>query len=97
MDGQIGVVTIIPEQMGVVNPLLILVMIPFFDYAIYPVLEKFGLLTRPLQRLAVGGLIAAAAFVVSALLEFKIEVTIRYSETSILLVLSEKWCEVIAN
>ena len=48
--------------------------IPIFDKLIYPALEKCGLLTEPLPRMVVGGLLTAIAFTLSGLLEFKLEV-----------------------
>ncbi|KAL1457207.1 hypothetical protein WDU94_001862 [Cyamophila willieti] len=59
------------DQMQVINPFLILAMIPLFQYFIYPIIARCGIST-PLRKLATGGLLAAVAFVVSALVEFKI-------------------------
>ncbi len=36
MDGQIGSVIILPDQMQVINAALILIFIPIFDKGIYP-------------------------------------------------------------
>lgn len=74
MDGSLGWFTIKPDQMQVINPFLILAFIPLFDSVLYPGLAKCHLLTRPLQRLSTGGLLAALAFVVSAIVETKLEV-----------------------
>ena len=35
-----GLFTILPDQMQVANPVLILLFIPLFDYVIYPMLSK---------------------------------------------------------
>jgi solute carrier family 15 oligopeptide transporter 1 len=74
MDGNIGFTEIKPDQMQLLNPLLILTFIPLFDCAVYPILQKFGL-RRPLQKLTLGGILAAVAFLVSGLLEVKLEKT----------------------
>lgn len=74
MNGNIGFMEIKPDQMQVINPLLILVFIPIFDCAIYPCLAKVGL-RRPLQKLAAGGILAAVAFTISGLVELKLEKT----------------------
>uniref|UniRef100_A0A8D8V3U9 Oligopeptide transporter 1 n=1 Tax=Cacopsylla melanoneura TaxID=428564 RepID=A0A8D8V3U9_9HEMI len=66
--------TIIPDQMQVINPFLILAMIPLFQYFVYPIIARCGIST-PLRKLATGGLLAAVAFVVSALVEFEIRGT----------------------
>ena len=72
MDGELWGYTIKPDQMQVINPLLILGFIPIFDCIIYPMLSTIGI-RRPLQKLTLGGLLAAVAFVASALVELKIE------------------------
>ncbi|KAL1130535.1 hypothetical protein AAG570_011781, partial [Ranatra chinensis] len=73
MNGQLGSYYLLPEQMQALNPFLVLMFIPVFDYVIYPVLTKLGLLTKPLQRLGAGGILAAIAFIVSAMVELKVE------------------------
>ncbi|KAM7348686.1 yin isoform 2-T2 [Cochliomyia hominivorax] len=72
MDGELWGFTIKPDQMQVINPLLILGFIPIFDYVIYPLLALIGI-KRPLQKLTLGGLLAAGAFVLSAFVELKLE------------------------
>lgn len=62
MNGDIGFYTILPEQMQVVNPVLILIFIPIFTYYVYPLLAKCHLLVTPLQRMVCGGFLAAVAF-----------------------------------
>ncbi|XP_018793021.1 PREDICTED: peptide transporter family 1 isoform X1 [Bactrocera latifrons] len=71
MNGEIFGYVIKPDQMQVVNPLLILGMIPLFTYVLYPILAKVGI-KRPLQKLTLGGLLAAIAFLLSAALEVKL-------------------------
>lgn len=66
MDGDLGFYTILPDQMQVVNPLLILAFIPLFTYGVYPLFAKFNLLKSPLQRMVAGGFLLAIAFVISA-------------------------------
>lgn len=74
MNGELSGYVIKPDQMQVVNPLLILGFIPLFDWFLYPLLAKFGI-RRPLQKLTMGGLLAALAFVLSGLVELKINAT----------------------
>ena len=41
MNGEtFGLFTILPDQMQVANPVLILLFIPLFDYVVYPLLSK---------------------------------------------------------
>ncbi|XP_075230334.1 peptide transporter family 1-like [Lycorma delicatula] len=73
MDGTLGWYTLKPEQMQVMNPLLILVFIPLFESVLYPLLARCQLLTRPLQKLSAGGILAAVAFFISALVELRLQ------------------------
>ncbi|KAK4313634.1 hypothetical protein Pmani_015038 [Petrolisthes manimaculis] len=75
MDGQIGQWDIKPDQMQVVNPLFILLLIPVFDKCVYPWLEGRGWLKLPLQRMLLGGVLAGVAFIMSAVLELNLEST----------------------
>ncbi|KAH8338870.1 hypothetical protein KR074_007847, partial [Drosophila pseudoananassae] len=72
MDGNVLGYHIKPDQMQVVNPLLILAFIPLFDYIVYPLLRTIGI-RRPLQKLTIGLLLAALGFFFSAALEMKME------------------------
>src|SRR3569832_1690579 len=58
-----------PEQLNVVNPLEIMVLVPLFDRCIYPALEVRGVDLRPLRRMSWGMILAAVSFVVSAVVE----------------------------
>ena len=74
MDGNLfGVYRLKPDQIQVVNPLLIIAMIPLFEYVIYPLLAKINLLKRPLQRITTGGILAAASFIICAFFQLRIE------------------------
>ncbi|XP_017870946.1 PREDICTED: peptide transporter family 1 [Drosophila arizonae] len=72
MDGDVLGYHIKPDQMQVINPLLILVFIPLFDYVVYPLLARVGI-TRPLQKLSIGLLFAAIGFFLSASVELYLE------------------------
>ncbi|XP_076286672.1 peptide transporter family 1 isoform X2 [Lasioglossum baleicum] len=74
MDGQIGSWLLHPDQMIVINPLLVLALIPLFETCIYPLMTKIGLNT-PLKKLTIGGMLTALAFVVSGFVELKLEET----------------------
>jgi dipeptide/tripeptide permease len=61
-----------PEQMGLVNAALILIMIPLFDKVIYPMLSGFGLRMKPLTRILWGMVLGAISFILAAILQFAI-------------------------
>lgn len=62
-----------PEQINLLNPLEIMVLIPLFDRVLYPVMEAWRLNIAPLRRMGWGMMLAAISFVVSGLLEHLIE------------------------
>ena len=74
MNGDIKITTFLPDQMQVIAPVLILVFIPFFDYVMYPALNKYGLLKTSLQKIITGGFLAAAAIFISGGLDLVLEV-----------------------
>ncbi|XP_014252305.1 peptide transporter family 1-like isoform X2 [Cimex lectularius] len=73
MDGDIGFFVIQPDQMQTINPVLCLTFIPIFESLIYPLLSKLKIVRSPLQKMVYGGILAAVAFIISGLLELKIE------------------------
>lgn len=75
MDGRIfdtGLV-IEPDQISVANPLLLLASIPLFQLIVYPSLNSCNILNSPIQKMTAGGLLAAATFVTSAIIEVQIQ------------------------
>ena len=75
MNGSLGSTRIKPDQMQIVNPILVMLFIPLFDWIIYPFFAKFGLLIKPLQRMSVGGVITALSFFASGFLELNLNDT----------------------
>ncbi|TTI92372.1 Dedicator of cytokinesis protein 9 [Bagarius yarrelli] len=71
-----GFFTVQPDQMQTVNPILILVMVPIVDNAVYPLIKKCGLNFTPLKRITVGMFMAALAFVAAALVQVQIDQTL---------------------
>eukprot|EP00092_Neocalanus_flemingeri_P064379 GFUD01078125.1.p1 GENE.GFUD01078125.1~~GFUD01078125.1.p1 ORF type:complete len:713 (-),score=207.39 GFUD01078125.1:317-2455(-) len=72
MNGVVGGAgTIKPDQMQVINPLLILFLLPLFDKILYPAFAKFNMLQMPLQRMTAGGILTAASFFISGFLELE--------------------------
>uniref|UniRef100_A0AAX7TUQ8 Solute carrier family 15 member 1 n=1 Tax=Astatotilapia calliptera TaxID=8154 RepID=A0AAX7TUQ8_ASTCA len=75
MNGNFGAITIQPDQMQTVNPILILILVPVMDTLIYPLIAKCFNFT-PLRRITVGMFLAALAFVAAALLQIQIDVSV---------------------
>lgn len=74
MDGDLGFFTLKPDQVQVINPLLILIFIPLYEVLFYPLLNLIGV-RRPLQKIALGGILAGVAFLSSMIVEIYLEKT----------------------
>jgi proton-dependent oligopeptide transporter, POT family len=61
------------EQLNMVNPVQIMLLIPLFDRVIYPFLEKRSWNISPLRRMSWGMLLTAVAFSISGLVESAIQ------------------------
>jgi dipeptide/tripeptide permease len=57
-----------------IDPVMIVLMIPTFEKCIYPILAKFKIFTKPLQRMTAGAFLCALAFVASGIVELKLDV-----------------------
>lgn len=73
MNGHMGKVTLFPDQMAILNPLLILVFIPIFESFVYPTLRKYKILKTPLQKMGCGGVLAAFAFMAVGFVQIAID------------------------
>ncbi|KAM6892812.1 solute carrier family 15 member 1b [Lycodopsis pacificus] len=76
MDGNFGFLIIQPDQMQTVNPILILVLVPIVESAIYPLISKCKINFTPLRKMTVGMLFAALAFIAAALVQIQIDETL---------------------
>lgn len=61
------VVEILPSQPQALNPILVMLFIPLFTFAVYPAINWFFPLT-PLRKMGIGFLLTASSFAVVALL-----------------------------
>ncbi|NXG56997.1 S15A1 protein, partial [Hemiprocne comata] len=76
MDGNFGSIQIQPDQMQTVNPILIIIMVPVVDAAVYPLIRKCRINFTPLRKMTVGMFLASLAFVAAALLQVQIDKTL---------------------
>lgn len=72
MNRNLGFMVLQPDQMQVLNPLLVLIFIPLFDLVIYPLVSRCGINFSSLRKMAVGMILACLAFTVVAVVEIKI-------------------------
>jgi len=79
MNGKIDFLnwTLKPDQVHLINPLFILILLPLFETVVYPILHKIGINT-PLRRVTLGGLFNALSFVCAAAVQYTIMVS-KYS------------------
>lgn len=68
-----GSLTILPEQINFVNPLFVVLLIPFLNSWFFPFLEKRGIKASPLRKIGAGLIIIGFAFVIIALLQQNID------------------------
>lgn len=75
MDGNVLGFEIVPDQMQVINPAIVLVLIPLFDRILYPIMTKYKMLDNALHRMAIGGIAAGLAFLSAGIVELLLERT----------------------
>ncbi|XP_049962066.1 peptide transporter family 1-like [Schistocerca serialis cubense] len=73
MRGDFLGMQLIPDQMQVLNPAIVLVLIPLFDRSIYPVIGYNNTVSSLLTKMFAGGIIASFAFITSGAIEIKLE------------------------
>ncbi|KAM7031206.1 solute carrier family 15 member 1-like [Passerculus sandwichensis] len=78
MNGDFGF-QIQPEQMQIVKPILIVIIIPVADYLVYPLIKKCKLNFTPLKKMTVGMFLGSMAFVAAALVQVQIDKTYQVS------------------
>lgn len=52
------------------NPITLVIFIPFIDYFFYPALRKYNLHFTPIKRMACGFFVASAAMVSSCVMQY---------------------------
>jgi POT family proton-dependent oligopeptide transporter len=62
------------ERMQAVGSILVMIWVPIMTYIIYPLFEKLRLRPTPLRRMAVGMVLAGITYIISAILQTKIDV-----------------------
>jgi len=87
MNGVIGDVVILPDQIQLCNPLMIIALIPLFEVTLYRWLRAKNINFSPLKRMGLGMWLAGLAFVVAAIIQTMINenltLTPRKGETTL--------------
>ncbi|MGC4001051.1 MAG: POT family MFS transporter [Anaeromyxobacter sp.] len=55
-----------PAQIQVMNPLLVMALIPLFTWGVFPLLERWGVRLTPLRKMTAGMFVTVLSFVASA-------------------------------
>ena len=64
---------LLPSQIQALNPMMVMGLIPFASFLLYPGVTKLGFKMSPLRRMSIGMFIAASAYVTVALIQQKID------------------------
>jgi len=73
MDRNIFGIELLSSQLQAANPLLVMLLIPLFTYAVYPAINRVFPLS-PLRKISIGMFVTVLAFAVSAMIQQQIDV-----------------------
>ena len=73
MDLDVGPFTFEAAQLQFINPALVMMLIPLVTGYVYPFFGRIGLRPSPLRRMTVGMFLAGLAFVLTALIEQRLD------------------------
>ncbi|QSQ27857.1 MFS transporter [Pyxidicoccus parkwayensis] len=73
MDPNIGGFVFQPSQMQFVNPMLVMLLIPFLTAVVYPAFQRSGWELTPLRRMPLGLAIGAISFVIAGAFQVAME------------------------
>lgn len=73
-----------PSQISALNPLMVMALIPFNMFFLYPFITKRGWEMTPLRKMTIGMMAASLAFVVVALIQARIEAAETANSVSVL-------------
>ena len=60
---------LLPSQIPALNPIMVMALIPFNSKILFPLIEKMGIKVTPLRKMSTGMIIAAASFVMVAVIQ----------------------------
>jgi proton-dependent oligopeptide transporter, POT family len=72
MDRTVLGFEVLPSQVQATNPLLIMLLVPLFSYAVYPAIDRLFKLT-PLRKMAIGMFLTVFAFTIPAWIQMQID------------------------
>ncbi len=75
LDLNLGIfgIKLLASQVQAANAIFLLLMIPVFNYGVYPLVEKMGIKLTSLRKIGAGLFVTALSFVIIALLQRQVE------------------------
>ena len=64
---------LLPAQMQAVNPILVMLLIPFNNLALFPIMRAIGITPTPLRRMGLGIALSASAWVVIGMIQLQMD------------------------
>ena len=71
--GRFTTLEIQAAQIAALNPLMVMMIIPLLNFAVYAPLERRGIVIKPLQRMTIGMFLTAVSFGCAAFLQIQVE------------------------
>jgi solute carrier family 15 oligopeptide transporter 1 len=72
LNGDLGAFVMQPDMMQVINPIIVVLLVPLFETLLFPCLDKLNIPNSPLQRLGAGMFLAGVAFLSAGFLQIAI-------------------------
>lgn len=73
MDLRVGGLELAPSQLQALNPLMVMLLIPFNSFVVYPWLERRGVQVTPLRRMATGMFVAGISYVLVGFIQLALD------------------------
>lgn len=61
---------VLPSQVPTLNPFIVMILIPYTTFAMYPLMAKLGLDPKPLTRMTIGMFVGSLSFVSVAIVQY---------------------------
>jgi POT family proton-dependent oligopeptide transporter len=65
--------TLLPAQMQAINPILVMLLIPFNNIALFPLMRTIGITPTPLRRMGMGIALSGAAWIVIGAIQLQMD------------------------
>ncbi|MBF5041478.1 POT family MFS transporter [Aggregicoccus sp. 17bor-14] len=73
MDPHVGPFTFQPSQIQIINPALVMLLIPLLTLGVYPLVKRTGWELTPLRRMPLGMVLCAASYAIAGLFQIRMD------------------------